>query len=931
MERFVVIDLETTGHSPANKDKIIEIGLVIIEDNKIVDQRNTLFNPARPIPPFITNLTKIKNEDVENAPYFHEKADKIIELFEDSYLVAHNVPFDLGFLNGELQKNGRPALKNPVIDTVELSRILCPTAPGYKLNQLAEHFDIKHTNPHRALSDAYVTAELFLKLKDKLESLPYETLYHLSNLEKMLKSDLGIIFQEQLEKASFENHDSGITSFNGIAFRMEDEDVLEDVKTNTSFGEYLDDIYEAGGTLQAYLSNYEKRTGQREMSETIYDAFQAKKHALIEAETGTGKSLAYLLPALYEAVSTKKRLVVSTYTTQLQTQLLNEEIPLIKKIVPFPFHAVLLKGKSHYISLERFAYELNNNEQDNYDITLTKAILLIWLTETLTGDIDEIQLPSFGYSFFNRISAEAEGKIDVFSPWHQYSFYTRIKRKAQKSDLIITNHALLCTDMFNNYRYIPAYSKLIIDEAHHLESTAAHHYGMRTNNITLHFILNQIGRSAENKLFGRIIGKYSDSLDGLSFEKWDDIFDKTKSEIDELFEYLIDYVVQKKSKTQILSDVGRIQYRFDDEIKNTKTWNTIKEIVSRLTFYYRDLIHYLSLIDVYLEEESHYNKNDKQELLNIMEKLQSIIDELEVLFLSEEVLNHVQWIEIDSKGVNYTVHLYSEPADVSSLLLDDLFMKKDSVVLTSATLTMRNSFQFIIKRLGLPEERLLTKQIASPFSYEKQVQLLVPNDFPNMKYGDMDDFIYATSEAILSLAEITDGRMLVLFTSYDMLKKSYKLLKEIMGDKYMLIGQGITSGSRSRLKKSFQSFERSILLGTSSFWEGVDIPGEDLSCLMIVRLPFQPPNHPVFEARAEELKNSGGNPFMDLSLPNAVIRFKQGFGRLIRSANDRGIVFICDARVTQKQYGKYFTDSIPKVPLKYDSTQKLIHIAKNWF
>ncbi len=933
LDKFVVIDLETTGHSPENKDKIIEIGIVIIENDKIIDKKNTLLNPNKTIPPFITNLTNITNEDVMDAPNFLEKADKIIEVFKDSYLIAHNVPFDMGFLNAELKNNGRPILRNPVIDTVELSRILFPKAPGYKLSQLAAYLNIQHDDPHRAVSDAYVTAKLFLKLKAKLKSLPYETLAHLLKLEKMLKSDLYELLFEFQEQKSFEMHnDPSLVTHNGLIFKMEEEIQQEDFIIASSFGELLDTIYEENGTLEAHLMKYEKRDGQREMSETIFDAFQQKKHALIEAETGTGKSLAYLIPALYEAVKEKRRIIISTYTTQLQSQLLEEEIPLIKKLIPFQIHAALLKGRNHYISLERFAHELTDDRADNYDITLTKAILLVWLTETVSGDIDEIQLPSSGYVFFKRISTDAEGQIDIHSPWFRYSYYSRAKRKAQKANLVITNHALLCTDMFNDYQYLPAYNKLIIDEAHHFENTAAHHYGLKLDNITLNYTLNQIGKSEETKTFGKMIRKYTSSLQTISFDKWDQTFDNTKMEMDTFFQFLYEYIEKQRKKNKAISDVGRIQYRFDKEEEMTKPWMVIKEMVSRITFQFRDLIHILSLIDSHLEEENDYDKYDKLDFLNMIENLQSFIDRFELLFLVEHTVNHVQWIEIDSKGMNRTVYLYSEPTEISTLLKDDLFSQKNSVILTSATLTMKNKFDFIIKRLGLPEERLITKRIASPFSFKDQVQLLVPNDFPDIKYGDMDEFIYATSEAILSLAEITEGRMLVLFTSYDMLRKSYKLLKEIMDDnKYMIIGQGITSGSRSRLKKNFQSFERSILLGTSSFWEGIDIPGKDLSCLMIVRLPFQPPDHPVFEAKSKEIKAIGKNPFMELSLPNAVIKFKQGFGRLIRSTHDRGIVFICDARITQARYGKYFTESIPEVPVTYDSTQALMEKAQKWF
>src|SRR5699024_3276078 len=291
------------------------------------------------------------------------------------------------------------------------------------------------------------------------------------------------------------------------------------------------------------------------------------------------------------------------------------------------------------------------------------------------------------------------------------------------------------------------------------------------------------------------------------------------------------------------------------------------------------------------------------------------------------------WGEVDTNSANHSVYLYSEPSDISELLREQFFEEKESIVLTSATLTMRDSFSFMQKRLGLDDEHVVTEKIHSPFSYKDQVKLLVPDDFPPLQYGSSeDDFIYAVCEAILSLAEITKGRMLVLFTSYEMLKKSHMLLKEMMDlSQFILISQGITSGSRSRLKKNFQSFERAILLGTSSFWEGVDIPAEDLSGLIIVKLPFQPPNHPVFEAKAAKYKKEGKNAFMELSLPNAVIKFKQGFGRLIRSSNDRGIVLVCDARIMTARYGKFFTKSIPEVPITFDSTTNLLLETKKWF
>src|SRR5699024_2047788 len=420
--------------------------------------------------------------------------------------------------------------------------------------------------------------------------------------------------------------------------------------------------------------------------------------------------------------------------------------------------------------------------------------------------------------------------------------------------------------------------------------------------------------------------------DADSFSKtlWDDLIGKTKYEVDDFFRMLFQYVVEQKQKNKSLSDTGRIQYRFDGDKEDPAQWNTIIEMVNRLTFYLRDMIHLLSSLNQ--QVESSVNDHYSEDLKAHMEELQSIIDRLEQLFLTDSAHAEVKWIEMEAYGAKNAVYLYSEPTDISTLLANDFFSQKESVILTSATLSIRDSFSFSQNRLGLSPENLITAKISSPFSYQNQVQLMIPDDFPDVRYSTLDDFVHAVCEAIISLAQITNGRMLVLFTSYDMLRKGYYLLRDTIDtSEYMLIAQGISSGSRSRLKKNFQTFSQSILLGTSSFWEGVDIPGQDLSCLMIVRLPFQPPNHPVYEAKSNQFKNEGKNPFFELALPNAVIRFKQGFGRLIRSTNDRGIVFVCDARIMKARYGKYFTESIPDVPITHDSTHAIMKKANEWF
>ncbi|GEN85342.1 ATP-dependent DNA helicase DinG [Oceanobacillus sojae] len=931
--RYVVIDLETTGNSPAKSGKIIEIGMVVIENEEIKETKTTLLNPNQPIPPFISNLTGIHNEEVKDAPLFIDKAEKIIRILQDSYIIAHNANFDVGFLNMELAANGYPELKNPVLDTVELSRILFPTISSYKLSHLAEHFELHHDDPHRALSDAYVTAKLFFKLKEKLDHLPYETLYKLKNLEEKLQSDLAVILDNRLEELAFREHpDNQIKHYQGLAFRMSEKETKALSEIDKSFGEYLDNIYQEQGALSKAFSSYEPREGQRQMSETIYDAFSAKKHAFIEAGTGTGKSLAYLLPAVYQAITNKERLIISTYTTQLQSQLLEEEIPLLKKVIDIPLRVALMKGKNHYLNLEKFLYELDYGSKDNYDFVLTKAILLVWITETETGDIDEIQLPAGGYIFFQKVSADVEKTINPKSPWFHHSYYQLARRRAQKADIIITNHALLCTDMFNDYAFLPGYQKVIIDEAHHFEETASHHYGLKLDYIQMQFTCNYLGTADEDKQFNAVLKATDMSQKEELIDKWNAAIKEAKYDIDELFHLIERFVRAQQKNDKATSDLGRVQYRIKPETYQQDTWLLAEDIAARLRMHFRKLLDVLSrLVDEYSLDIGD-EKQFLEDIGQMQDVLEKYIDDLKVMFQEQNEVELIKWIEVDLKGKHHSVFLYSEPSNIAPILADDFFSKKESVIFTSATLTMGSSFKFIKERLGVSEQDLLTEQIASPFHYDKQVQLLIPTDFPNIRYGNIDDFVYAVCEAILSLAEVTSGRMLVLFTSYDMLRKANDLLKEMITEQqYVIIAQGVTSGSRSRLKKNFQSYDQAILLGTSSFWEGVDIPGEDLSALVMVRLPFQPPNHPVFEAKSHQLKEDGRNPFMDLSLPQAVIKFKQGFGRLIRSSNDRGIVFICDGRIKTAKYGKYFLESIPEVPVHYEATRHLMSHAENWF
>ncbi|WP_101844065.1 ATP-dependent DNA helicase DinG [Halobacillus sp. Marseille-P3879] len=922
MAQFAIVDLETTGNASSKQDRIIEIGVVIIDGKKVIKEFNSLVYPEREIPPFISSLTGIDNEDVIGAPLFSEIAEEVYQLFYDTYIVAHNVEFDLGFLNSELIECGFPPLGNPIIDTVELARILLPTSTSFKLGHLAEQLQLGHERPHRALSDAQVTGELLLYLLDKLTQLPERTLNQLLKVTEKLKSYLRPIIETSIDEVRYTSAEKGsLVVMHGLSIKKISIPEKKIQHHTTSFAEWLTSVYEGEKGLKKSLSDFETRSGQREMSQTVYQSLSSNKHALIEAGAGTGKSISYLLSALYYSIENQQRIVISTHTTALQKQLLVEEIPKLNSLFTAPVHAELFKGKAHYISLSHFSYELEKSHLDNYDEALAKSMILVWLTQTETGDIDEIQLPSNGEQFWHKVSSEQTDKQQKDESF----YYSVAEQKAYNADVIITNHSLLSLDLISEQPHLPQYDKVLIDEAHQFTTVAGKYFGVQLNYKELQSQLTYLNDLLAEESFR----KGPEQIKTKS-EQCRLVVEQAKDELSQLSKFIFHRIRKNRSGSKTKSDIGRIQYslQFDkDESMIGTASEMMDRFLSKVSFIKRNLRSIIDQYGILSSDESTAVIKSRliqkeiiciqiyQQLLNYFKKIST---------------NEAKWIEVEGNGYQHSFYMYSEPVNLDELLSQKLFSRKSSVILTSATLTTRNSFQFIRKTLGLKDSELEEKVIPSPYNFAEQTKMMIPNDFPNVK-DDPEEFIYSVSEAVYSLAQVTKGRMLVLFTSYDMLKKTYYLLKEMINpEEYMIFGQGVSSGSRDRLKKNFQAFDQSILLGTSSFWEGVDIPGDDLSCLVIVRLPFQPPGQPVQSMREQLLREEGGNPFMDYSLPEAIIRFRQGFGRLIRSTTDRGIVFVCDQRIMEAKYGKYFMDSIPNIPTTYNSTANLIKQIDKW-
>jgi ATP-dependent DNA helicase DinG len=916
--RFVVVDLETTGNVPKKGDRIIQLGMVVVENGKIVNRFSSFFNPDRTIPPFVQQLTNINEQMVENAPSFAEKAAEIVDMLQQSYFVAHNVSFDLPFLQEELQMAGLPLFTGPTIDTVELARIVLPTAESYKLGDLAKLLDITHDHPHQADSDAEVTAKLLLKLFDRLRQLPLMTLQQLKRLSPYLKSDLhslldGIIMEKMTTLANEPPH----IFYRGIALKkpepMPEKD--KDSHPPASFTAFY------AGPQWLPLDHYEKRDGQWEMMKLVYEALDAPQHALIEAGTGIGKSLAYLIPSAFFAYEQQKRVVISTHTLQLQQQLLERDIPLLNKIVPFPLRVAVLKGKRNYLSVDKFIAFLRE-PHPTYDMVLLKCQLLVWLMQTETGDIDELNISSGARLYWPSLCIDDEDSAS------KYNFFLRAKQRAEEAHIVITNHAFLLHDLISSTPLLPAHDHMIIDEAHHLEEVASHYFGQQVDYVSIRLLLTKIGKAGENGSLAKLMKLFAEQHWHAedAFLRCEHLLQEMQFECDELFRLLRRYALERKTARS-----GRCRYRFAPEKEGGRQWSAVKELCWRIRGHMAELAEKTKRLQSICNVQTPSPKPaSSYSYFSDVSALQQRIDTLFDLLESDDPMV-VRWIEAEEKGAANATALYSQPIQLDEFFAERLFMVKKSVVLTSATLTVDGSFAYMVSRLGLSDFYPLCRAIPSPFSYKEQAVLMIPTDLPAISSTALEKYAEAVADGVGRIARKIKGKMLVLFNSYELLKLTAAAMKmEERNEDFVLIAQGVQSGSAAKLTRTFQQFDHAILFGTSNFWEGVDLPGDELTIVVIVRLPFAPPDDPVMEAKSEHIRAVGGDPFYELSLPEAILRFKQGFGRLIRTEKDKGAVFVFDRRLTTASYGKYFLNSLPSLGICEDSLDRLLQKLETW-
>ncbi len=629
------------------------------------------------------------------------------------------------------------------------------------------------------------------------------------------------------------------------------------------------EIFGQGGLLARSHPGYEYRPSQLQMAEIVEEAFRTRQHAVVEAGTGTGKTLAYLIPAIRSG----RRVVVSTATKSLQEQLFFKDIPFLQKHFAPDLKVALMKGRSNFLCRQKVHLMEGQAALKGFDEVDWFTQIRDWEKVTETGDRAELTFLPDDAELWSRLDARRETCTGQKCPEFQRCFITWMHQRAQEADIIIVNHHLFFADLAIRQddfgSILPEYAAVIFDEAHEIEDVASDYFGEQVSS----YRLEELARDAEHTL----------RLLGLRAARPRKAVVQLRERARSFFELFP--VREGRFPFDLPARTGFLE-------QNREAYEGLAEALKRL------------------ESELSALPVKPEEVLGVARRAAELRRELAFLLESQE-RNYVYWYERRGRGV----FLAATPIDVSQILRGQLFEKFDTVILTSATLAVGGRFDFLKQRLGLDntQERVLPHE----FDFRSQAMLYIPRALPDVRHPS---FAARATEEIAKILEITRGRAFCLFTSHGQMKEVYERLAGTLP--FPLFLQG--TAPRSVLLERFRTTAGAVLLATASFWQGVDVPGEQLSCVIIDRLPFAVPSDPIVAARVRALQEDGRNPFAEYQIPEAVLALKQGFGRLIRSRSDRGVLAILDNRIQRMQYGRIFFESLPE----YTTTHDLAAVAR---
>jgi len=914
---FVAIDVETTGLDFAH-DRIIEIGAVKFIGGKPGAEFSSLVNPGVPLPALITELTGITGDDVAAAPAFAAIAQKLLSFIGGQPLCGHQISFDITFINKELERAGAKTAE-PVgrqsLDTVLLSKICLQSGTRFSLKSVSDSLDVPLTNAHRALADAKASGEVAVLLIPKLSELPLHVLQTMSAaapasfLKTLIVTSLG----SERPRVSIRTRLAGPQTP-----KLSVPDSCRPVETAE-----IRKVFSEGGDLEKYLPSFSARASQRDMAIEVAEAFNTGSILCAEAGTGTGKSLAYCIPASLWAVANKTRVVVASRTRNLQDQLMSKDLPIAAAIAGESFRYSVLKGRSNYLCLNRWE-QLLRGEAGNLSVRERLAVLPLipWVESTATGDIEEQNQfnPKWFQKVWSLISAEShvggqrgcEGKRCRF---FKHCFLQLARQKALSSHILIINHALFFSEMGSDESFLGKIGSIIFDEAHHLES-GGHRYlrvELDTNRVSL--FLEQV-----NNLVQRIADvKGNDGLAGRG--------GALKSQLKRARKHAMAFLdsITAWAQAKMPEAAGTADYQipvthddFSANIEAPAFANTLETI--------KDELHQLKQ-DLPAESPSSITLDRlREEVPACQERTSQLAADLSYL-VAAQTEDHAFWAEGNTKK-GWT-KLCGVPLDVAGLLSSLWAGLPGAVVFTSATLSVARSADYFFNSVGLEPHKARTavRFFPSPFTKDQSLAGAVKNA-PD---PDSREFPSYVASALGDLHAAHKKNILVLFTANTMLMDVYKRLKtDTRIPRENVLAQNL-SGGRNALLEQFRQSQQMILLGTDSFWEGIDVPGEACEIVVIPRLPFPVPVHPLVMALSKKMDRLHGESFMSYAVPEAVIRFRQGCGRLIRTSADRGALIVLDNRIINKGYGRQFVKSLDGDFVSWSDVPDMLGQVRDFF
>jgi len=635
----------------------------------------------------------------------------------------------------------------------------------------------------------------------------------------------------------------------------------------------IEKVFGQDGLVAKFHENHEYRDGQIKMAGAIANAFSEKRHLIVEAPTGTGKTLAYLVPAIAESIRSKKRIVISTGTKNLQEQLMQKDIPFLQKILPKKFAASYMKGRANYACIYRIQKSDHQPILDGVDEIDHFREVRDWVRDSQTGDRAELTYLPENLAFWNRVNARSDICIGQKCPDFEPCFITKMRAKADTADIVIVNNHAFFADLNvrgNKFgRVIPDYGAFVFDEAHLIEDIAAEYFGSQVSNFQIAELLRDTDNlPISDAVVTRGLTRLSARVMGLAEQFWVRFTD-----------------ARSEGRFPLLSEA--FSYRGSDgEDKPT----TLGEAYHALDEALADLA---KAVDVFSEK--------LPEAESVVRRIRQTRFDLEFI-VKQADRNFVYLLERRGRGI----FLQASPIDVSSLLQEKLFDKVETCILTSATLSTNGSFNFIRDRLGLTRAKTDTLLAPPAFDYQKQAIIYLPKAMPDPR---APEFAQTAAAEIVKILQVTRGHAFVLCTSNSSMKVLYELVSSRVGFPCFLQG----SMSKTGILERFRETPNAVLFATSSFWQGVDVRGDQLSCVIIDKLPFAVPTDPIVAARTKFIDENGGRSFFDYSVPQAIITLKQGIGRLIRSTSDRGVIAMLDSRLRTKGYGRDFLNSLPRM------------------